>query len=86
MCLRGDSKGSESLRALCGWNKALRVTTVNVAMLDLLGNQLCMGMAQARATQQAAPENTDTAAGKARKISGVAVTAIKFLLTNTMGT
>lgn len=82
MCLRGDSKGSESLKALCGWNKALRVTTVNVAMLDLLGNQLCMGVAQAKAT----PENTDTAAGKARKVSGVAVTAIKFLLTNTMGT
>lgn len=68
--LQGDRKGSESLRALCGWNKVLRVMSVNVGMLDLSDNQLGMGMAQARATQQSSPGNTDTALGKARKVVG----------------
>lgn len=82
----GDSKGPESPRARCGWNKVLRVTSVNVGILDISGHQLCMGMAPARATQQSSPENTDTAPGKARKVVGVAAKVIKFLLANIMGT
>lgn len=83
---KGDGKGPESLRARCGWNKVLRVTSANVGILDIPGHQLCMGMALARATQQSPPENTDMAPGKARKVVGVAAKVIKFLLVNIMGT